>query len=130
MQAADGSVRVPGALGAVLREDLVQAFGVVGEVFQPEELAALRSDAGLVTIEVPRRDEEIAIRVEAPGFEPFENLRIASTNLSFRLRLRPIDGGTDGAAVIDAVDAGAVAPQPAPEEDEPAPRRSPRRRRR
>ena len=46
-----------------------------------------------IPIEIPRRDEEIAIKVEAPGYLPFENRRIASTNLSFRLRMRPIDAG-------------------------------------
>ena len=34
MQAADRGVRVPGALGAVPLEHVVQPFGVVGEVFQ------------------------------------------------------------------------------------------------
>ena len=34
MQAADGGMRVPGALGVVFREDVVQPFRVIGQVLQ------------------------------------------------------------------------------------------------
>lgn len=110
-------------------DDAVITIG--GETYQPDELATYRSDAGLVSIEVPRSDEEILIRVEAPGFEPYENRRIGSTNLSFRLRLRPLDAGVDGAVPGDEVEPAIDAAMPEPEPEEaPTPRRSNRRRRR
>jgi len=95
-------------------DDAVVTIGA--KSFSPREIAEFRSDAGLVTIEVPRRDEEIDIRVEAPGFYPFENRRLASTNLSFRLRLRPIDAGV-------TVDESAPIVEPAPAPAAPERRR-------
>ena len=97
-----------------LPEDATVTIGDL--TFSPNELVAYRTDAGLVTLEIPRRDEEVAIRVEAPGFLPFENRRIASTNLSFRLRLRPIDAGVDAGAID-------VEPEPEPGNDTPTRRR-------
>ena len=44
MQAADRGVRVPGALGAVIVEDLGQPVGVVGEVLQPHRAILYEAD--------------------------------------------------------------------------------------
>ena len=35
MQAADRSMRIPSALGAMLGENLIQLFGVIGQIIQP-----------------------------------------------------------------------------------------------
>lgn len=103
-----------------------------GRTYPPEHLRALRSgEEGLVDLELTKQSKPFEIRVEAPGFLPFEGRRFAIEDVSYRIHLEPIppDAGLPDASVAAGAESPVATAAEAPTETRPTRTRRPSRRR-